>query len=61
MGFTKYSRYLNSYGKTHKFFHDTYRILNNGKQQFLHREFMMGRERLKIWYDGTRQCFSKWQ
>lgn len=54
--FTTYYRYFNSEGKTIKFFHDTY----DGAGKFLHREFMMGKERLKIWFDGTRQWFSKW-
>ena len=55
--FTTYYRYFNSEGRSIKFFHDTYDTAG----QFLHREFMMGRERIKIWIDGTRQWFSKWK
>jgi hypothetical protein len=55
--FTVYKRYLNAEGRTVKMFHDTY----NSSYKFLHREIMNGQERMKIFYDGTRQWFSKWR
>jgi hypothetical protein len=55
--FTVYKRYLNAEGRTVKMFHDTY----NSSYKFLYREIMNGQERMKIFYDGTRQWFSKWK
>ncbi|WP_415060178.1 RHS repeat domain-containing protein [Flavobacterium sp.] len=55
--YTIYKKYINYEGKTIKMFHDTYD--KTGK--FLHREFMIGQERIKIWWNGTREWFSKWR
>ena len=55
--FTVYKRYLNAEGNTIKMFHDTY----DKTYRFMHREIMNGQERMKIWYNGTRQWFSKWR
>ncbi|MFN3640885.1 MAG: hypothetical protein ACK4UK_08200 [Flavobacterium sp.] len=55
--YTIYRKFINSNGKTIKIFHDTYD--KTGK--FLHREFMNGQERVKIWWNGSREWFSKWR
>lgn len=57
-GRTVYNRFFDLNGKSIKFFHDTY----NSANKFLHRKFILGRERIQVFWDsGKRYWYSVWK
>jgi hypothetical protein len=54
-GYTIYHKTVNKYGKTKRWFHDSY----NQAGKWLHREWNYGTGRLKKWWDGKIEYPSK--
>lgn len=49
--YTIHTKYLNSYGKTIRYFHDTY----NSTGKFIHRGWTEGSTKVHLWWNGVKQ------